>query len=98
MCFDVSEENNSMIVKCKGLYWNGEDWVKEKPNFHKKLPIVEHTVSYIGGFFRCGFCKRKFPLYYENKGSDYWGKSGRYNFRGAKANFNRHIKSCKVKQ
>lgn len=44
--------------------------------------------------FECGCCKKRFPMYYVNKGKTYWGNRGRYNFRGAKANFLKHIKAC----
>jgi len=48
--------------------------------------------------FKCPYCDREFPDYYENKGHNrmggYYGDQGRYNFRGARANFNRHMKAC----
>jgi len=53
---------------------------------HKEFTLVAE--------FECGCCKRRFPMYYINKGDSYWGNRGRYNFRGARANFNRHTKAC----
>ena len=44
--------------------------------------------------FECGVCKKRFPLYYINKRDSYWGNRGRYNFRGARANFNKHTRAC----
>jgi hypothetical protein len=51
----------------------------------------------------CDYCDKEFPRAYTNKGGNgkiqvvYWGNRGRYNFRGAKANFLKHRKSCKAK-
>ncbi len=43
----------------------------------------------------CPLCERHFPVYYENKGHEYYGDRGRYNFRGAMANFRKHIRACR---
>ena len=57
----------------------------------------EHKCLPFSAEFECGCCGRKFPMYYRNKGDSYWGDRGRYNFSGAKANFNRHTKACEAK-
>lgn len=68
--------------------------------------MKKHKVCFGSAEFECGICGKRFPLYYRNKRkqerggpfSDYWGDRGRYNFRGAKANFLRHIQACEKKQ
>lgn len=54
----------------------------------------QHKDFFFDAKFQCGICNKKFPKFYYNKGNSYWGDRGRYNFRGAVANFNRHTKSC----
>ena len=49
---------------------------------------------YFSGKFECPICLKHFPFFYLNHRADYWGDRGRYNFRGAKANFIRHIVFC----
>ena len=48
--------------------------------------------------FKCWVCGRTFPRYYVNKGDNYWGNRGRYNFRGAKANALRHVRACEKRK
>lgn len=64
------------------------------------MTTYKHKEFIFSAEFECGCCGKRFPMYYRNKQlpeiyhRDYWGNRGRYNFRGARANFNRHIKAC----
>ena len=51
---------------------------------------TENPENGLMGDYQCRWCKRWFPIFYENKGKSYWGDRGRYNFRGATANFKKH--------
>jgi len=59
--------------------------------------MVEHKIWFMKAEFECGFCHKMFPMYYTNKGNSYYGDRGRYNWRGAQANFNKHTKCCEKK-
>ncbi len=53
--------------------------------------------------FLCPTCKKEFPLYYLNKreasgGYSYYGNGQKYNFRGARGNFLKHIRACAKKR
>ncbi len=46
--------------------------------------------------YECPYCKKMFPRWYVNKGGNYYGNRGRYNFAGAFSNFKRHMDKCKI--
>lgn len=66
------------------------------------IESIIHKVEIFGNSFICGFCGKRLPYYYRSKENNathgYYGNRGRYNFRGAKANFLRHIKKCEKVQ
>ena len=67
-------------------------------------PKVEHLEFTLIGELECGYCKKRFPVFYKNKREEknanhsYYGNGQKYNFRAARANFYRHIKSCESKR
>jgi len=80
------------MVRYHGKEITEEEYEKEI-DIKWKIKYLYHEYI-MKGQFECKLCGRRFPMFYGNKGTFYWGDRGRYNFRGAKANLLKHIRAC----
>jgi hypothetical protein len=88
-------EPDKPLIPCEKCF--GDGYIDKNKIVKEKIDWEIHKQFLFAGEFECGYCHKRFPMFYLNKGKTYWGNRGRYNFRGAMANFIRHIRVCKKK-